>query len=241
MPRWRGSCWRRAAPISPSTRRRSCRRRGSARSRRDGRRATTARWRDRDPATAPAGAKPAIRLKAPREGETVVPDLVQGEVRVANAELDDMIILRSDGTPTYLHAVVVDDHDMGITHVIRGDDHLTNTFRQCAIYDAMGWRRPHFAHVPLIHGRGRGQALQAARRGRRAGIQGAGLPAGGAVQLPAAARLGAWRRGGGAARARDRAVRPQGCGAQREPHGLREAPAPERRVPARGRGWAPRA
>jgi glutamyl-tRNA synthetase len=77
---------------------------------------------------------------------------VQGEVRVANTELDDMIILRSDGTPTYLHAVVVDDHDMGITHVIRGDDHLTNTFRQCQVYDAMGWRRPHFAHIPLIHG-----------------------------------------------------------------------------------------
>ena len=110
------------------------------------------RWRDRDPSEAPPGVKPAIRLKAPREGETVVKDLVQGEVRVANAELDDMIILRSDGTPTYLHAVVVDDHDMGITHVIRGDDHLTNTFRQCQIYDAMGWHRPHFAHVPLIHG-----------------------------------------------------------------------------------------
>jgi glutamyl-tRNA synthetase len=83
---------------------------------------------------------------------TVVHDLVQGEVRVQNAELDDMIILRSDGTPTYLHAVVVDDHDMQITHVIRGDDHLTNTFRQCMVYDAMGWRRPHFAHIPLIHG-----------------------------------------------------------------------------------------
>lgn len=109
-------------------------------------------WRDRDPAEAPPGAKPAIRLKAPREGETVVEDLVQGEVRVANAELDDMIILRSDGTPTYLHAVVVDDHDMGITHVIRGDDHLTNTFRQAQVYDAMGWQRPRFAHIPLIHG-----------------------------------------------------------------------------------------
>jgi len=109
-------------------------------------------WRDRDPSEAPPDRKPAIRLKAPREGETVVRDLVQGEVRVANAELDDMIILRSDGTPTYLHAVVVDDHDMGITHVIRGDDHLTNTFRQCQIYDAMGWRRPEFAHIPLIHG-----------------------------------------------------------------------------------------
>ncbi len=109
-------------------------------------------WRDRDPATAPAGRLPAIRLKAPREGTTTVADLVQGEVTVQNAELDDMIILRSDGTPTYLHAVVVDDHDMAITHVIRGDDHLTNTFRQCLVHDAMGWRRPHFAHIPLIHG-----------------------------------------------------------------------------------------
>ncbi|WP_237217336.1 glutamate--tRNA ligase [Falsiroseomonas oryziterrae] len=109
------------------------------------------KWIGMDPAKAPSVA-PAIRIKAPREGETVVRDLVQGEVRVAASELDDMIILRSDGTPTYLHAVVVDDHDMAITHVIRGDDHLTNTFRQCMVYDAMGWRRPHFAHVPLIHG-----------------------------------------------------------------------------------------
>lgn len=110
------------------------------------------RWRDRDPAEAPPGVAPVIRLKAPREGETVVRDLIQGEVRVASAELDDMIILRSDGTPTYLHAVVIDDHDMAITHVIRGDDHLTNTFRQAQIYDAMGWTRPEFAHLPLIHG-----------------------------------------------------------------------------------------
>ena len=110
------------------------------------------RWRDRDPAEAPAGVRPAIRLKAPRDGETVVEDLVQGPVRVANAEMDDLIILRSDGTPTYLHAVVVDDHDMAITHVIRGDDHLTNTFRQIQIYDAMGWETPQFAHIPLIHG-----------------------------------------------------------------------------------------
>jgi glutamyl-tRNA synthetase len=110
------------------------------------------RWRDRDPAEAPAGVSPAIRLKVPHDGETVVQDLVQGEVRVANAELDDMIILRSDGTPTYLHAVVVDDHDMGITHVIRGDDHLTNTFRQIQIYQAMDWETPRFAHIPLIHG-----------------------------------------------------------------------------------------
>ena len=110
------------------------------------------RWRDRDPAEAPDGVAPAVRLKAPREGETVVEDLVQGTVRVANAELDDMIILRGDGTPTYQHAVVVDDHDMAITHVIRGDDHLTNAFRQAQIYDAMGWDRPLFAHIPLIHG-----------------------------------------------------------------------------------------
>jgi glutamyl-tRNA synthetase len=109
-------------------------------------------WRDRTPGPEQAGKPFAIRLKAPREGETVVEDLVQGTVRVANTELDDMIILRSDGTPTYLHAVVVDDHDMGITHVIRGDDHLTNTFRQCQVYDAMGWHRPRFAHIPLIHG-----------------------------------------------------------------------------------------
>jgi glutamyl-tRNA synthetase len=95
---------------------------------------------------------PAIRLRAPREGETVVQDLVQGTVRVANAELDDMILLRSDGTPTYLHAVVVDDHDMEISHVIRGDDHLTNTFRQVQIYQALGWDAPRFAHIPLIHG-----------------------------------------------------------------------------------------
>ena len=109
-------------------------------------------WRDRDPASAPPGIPPVIRLKAPRDGETVVDDLVQGEVRVANAEIDDLIILRSDGTPTYLHAVVVDDHDMAITHVIRGDDHLTNTFRQIQIFKAMDWDLPRFGHLPLIHG-----------------------------------------------------------------------------------------
>jgi glutamyl-tRNA synthetase len=109
-------------------------------------------WRDRNPAEGPPGINPAIRLRAPREGETVVDDLVQGFVRVANTELDDMVILRADGTPTYQHAVVVDDHDMGITHVIRGDDHLTNTFRQLGVYRAMGWTPPLFAHIPLIHG-----------------------------------------------------------------------------------------
>ena len=110
------------------------------------------RWRDRDSAEAPAGVPPVIRIKAPRAGETIVDDLVQGSVRVANGELDDMIILRADGTPTYNHSVVVDDHDMAITHVIRGDDHLTNTFRQVQIYRALGWVPPRFAHLPLIHG-----------------------------------------------------------------------------------------
>ncbi|MCF4164611.1 glutamate--tRNA ligase [Zavarzinia compransoris] len=109
-------------------------------------------WRDRDPAEAPPGVSPAVRLKSPREGETVVQDLVQGEVRFSNTELDDMILLRSDGTPTYMLSVVVDDHDMGITHVIRGDDHLTNSARQSQLYMALGWEIPAFAHIPLIHG-----------------------------------------------------------------------------------------
>src|SRR3954469_12923509 len=110
------------------------------------------RWRDRDPAEAPAGISPVIRLKAPQEGETVLADHVQGEVRVQNAQLDDMVLLRADGTPTYMLSVVVDDHDMNVTHVIRGDDHLTNNFRQVQIYRAMGWDLPEFAHIPLIHG-----------------------------------------------------------------------------------------
>jgi glutamyl-tRNA synthetase len=110
------------------------------------------RWRDRDPSEAPAGVKPAIRIKAPRDGETIVQDHVQGEVRFPNKDLDDFIILRSDGNPTYMHAVVVDDHDMGVTHIIRGDDHLTNAARQTIIYRAMGWDVPEMAHIPLIHG-----------------------------------------------------------------------------------------
>ncbi len=110
------------------------------------------RWRDRDPADAPPGVKPAIRLKAPRDGETIIADAVQGEVRVANEQLDDMVLLRSDGTPTYMLSVVIDDRDMGITHIIRGVDHLTNAARQSQIYNAMGWPVPQFAHVPLIHG-----------------------------------------------------------------------------------------
>ncbi|WP_207458491.1 glutamate--tRNA ligase [Azospirillum sp. SYSU D00513] len=110
------------------------------------------RWRDRDPSEAPEGVAPVVRLRAPQEGETVLKDRVQGEVRVQNAQLDDLILLRADGTPTYLLAVVVDDHDMGVTHVVRGDDHLTNTFRQIQIYNAMGWDLPEFGHIPLIHG-----------------------------------------------------------------------------------------
>ncbi|MEX0956021.1 MAG: glutamate--tRNA ligase [Rhizobiaceae bacterium] len=110
------------------------------------------RWRDRDPSEAPAGVKPVIRIKAAREGETIVDDKVQGQVRFPNKDLDDFIILRSDGGPTYMHAVVVDDHDMGVTHIIRGDDHLTNAARQQIIYEAMEWPVPVMAHVPLIHG-----------------------------------------------------------------------------------------
>ena len=109
-------------------------------------------WRDRDPGEAPANVPPVIRLKAPQSGETVIRDHVQGEVTVANAQLDDLIILRADGTPTYNFSVVVDDHDMAITHVIRGDDHLNNAFRQTQIYRAFLWDIPQFAHVPLIHG-----------------------------------------------------------------------------------------
>ncbi len=109
-------------------------------------------WRDRDPSEAPAGVRPAIRFRAPQEGETVVDDAVQGRVVIPNKDLDDLIILRSDGNPTYNLSVVVDDHDMGVTHIIRGVDHLTNAARQTQIYMAMGWRVPHMSHIPLIHG-----------------------------------------------------------------------------------------
>ncbi|KWV93030.1 glutamate--tRNA ligase [Erythrobacter sp. YT30] len=115
------------------------------------------RWRDRDPAEAPNGAPFTVRIKTPIEGEATIADEVQGSVSVKNAEIDDYIILRADGTPTYMLAVVVDDHDMGVTHVIRGDDHLNNAFRQLPIYRAMdaiegGWPEPTYAHIPLIHG-----------------------------------------------------------------------------------------
>jgi glutamyl-tRNA synthetase len=110
------------------------------------------RWRDRDPGDAPPGIKPAIRLKAPLTGETVVEDQVQGRVTWQNENLDDFVLLRSDGNPTYMLAVVVDDHDMGVTHIIRGDDHLNNGARQTQIYQALGWKVPVMAHIPLIHG-----------------------------------------------------------------------------------------
>lgn len=110
------------------------------------------RWRDRDPADAPAGVKPVIRLRAPLEGSTTLHDGVQGTVTWANKDLDDLVLLRSDATPTYMLAVVVDDHAMGVTQIIRGDDHLTNAARQMQIYEALGWPVPAMAHIPLIHG-----------------------------------------------------------------------------------------
>ena len=110
------------------------------------------RWRDRDASQAPSGVAPVIRLRAPSEGETAVEDAVQGRVVWQNRDLDDLVLLRSDGTPTYMLAVVVDDHDMGVTQIIRGDDHLTNAARQSQIYKALGWEVPGMAHIPLIHG-----------------------------------------------------------------------------------------
>jgi glutamyl-tRNA synthetase len=110
------------------------------------------RWRDRDPSEAPTGAPFVVRIKAQQTGETIVHDVVQGDVRFANEQLDDMVLLRSDGNPTYMLAVVVDDYDMGITHIIRGDDHLNNAARQLQIIQAMGWPEPIYGHLPLIHG-----------------------------------------------------------------------------------------
>jgi glutamyl-tRNA synthetase len=121
--------------------------------RREGRaRLYDGRWRDRDPSEAPPGVAPVIRLKAPLEGETVIEDKVQGRVTWQNPDLDDLVLLRSDGSPTYMLSVVVDDHDAGVTQIIRGDDHLTNAARQNQIYDALGWDVPAMAHIPLIHG-----------------------------------------------------------------------------------------
>ena len=110
------------------------------------------RWRDRDPSDAPTDIPPVVRFRAPQTGETILNDTVQGDVTVANDQLDDMVLLRADGTPTYMLSVVVDDHDMGITHAIRGDDHLTNAFRQTQLFLALGWQPPVYGHMPLIHG-----------------------------------------------------------------------------------------
>ncbi len=126
---------------------------------RDGRRVFyDRRWRDKDPSEAPAGVDPVVRIKMPLDGETILADQVQGDVRLANEQLDDFILLRADGTPTYMLSVVVDDHDASVTHIIRGDDHLNNAFRQYHLYLAAGWTPPVFAHIPLIHGSG-GQKL----------------------------------------------------------------------------------
>jgi len=110
------------------------------------------RWRDRDPSEAPAGAPFVIRLKTPRTGSTIIPDRVHSTITFANSDLDDFILLRGDGSPTYMLSTVVDDIDMGVTHIIRGDDHMTNAARQAQIYDALGVARPVYAHIPLIHG-----------------------------------------------------------------------------------------
>jgi glutamyl-tRNA synthetase len=109
-------------------------------------------WREADPATAPKDIKPVVRLKAPRTGTTTIDDQVQGSVTISADQLEDTVLLRSDGTPTYMLAVVVDDHDMGVTHIIRGDDHLTNAFKQKLIYEAMEWQVPSMSHIPMIHG-----------------------------------------------------------------------------------------
>lgn len=123
-------------------------------------------WRDKKESDAPAGAPYVIRIKAPLSGEVVINDQIRGEVKYPSEDLDDMVLLRADGTPTYMLAVVVDDHDMGITHIIRGEDHLTNTFRQKIIFEAMGWKMPTTAHVPLIHG------SDGAKLSKRHGAQG---------------------------------------------------------------------
>jgi glutamyl-tRNA synthetase len=134
-----------ASPEELTTMREAARREGRAK-------LYDGRWRDRDPSEAPPGIKPVIRLKAPQTGETVVEDQVQGRVTWQNENLDDFVLLRSDGNPTYMLAVVVDDHNMAVTHIIRGDDHLNNAARQTQIYQALGWHVPIMAHIPLIHG-----------------------------------------------------------------------------------------
>ena len=135
------------------------------------------RWRDRDPSEARPNVKPVVRLKAPLTGETVIEDQVQGRVVWQNENLDDFVLLRSDGNPTYMLSVVVDDHDMGVTHIIRGDDHLTNGARQKQIYDALGWDVPVDGAHPADPRAGRLETLQAPWRARRRGLSRDGLPA----------------------------------------------------------------
>ena len=177
--------------------------------RREGRaRLYDGRWRDRDPAEAPPDVKPAIRLKAPLTGETVIEDQVQGRVVWQNENLDDLVLLRSDGNPTYMLAVVVDDHDMAVTHIIRGDDHLTNAARQKQIYDALGWPVPVMSHIPSDPWPRRIEAFQAARRARRRRLPRHGLLAGGVAELPGAARLESRRPGNFLHRGNDHGLRP---------------------------------
>ena len=184
-------------------------------------------WRDADPATAP-DAPFVVRLRAPRDGETVVDDVVQGTVTWKNETLDDLILLRSDGTPTYMLAVVVDDHDMGVTHVIRGDDHLTNAARQTLIYRAMDWEMPIFAHIPLIHG---ADGAKLSKRHGALGIEAyrdMGYLRRGDAQLPRAARLEPRQRRVLHHRAGDRLVRPQPSRQGAGPLRLRQAREPLR-------------
>jgi glutamyl-tRNA synthetase len=142
---------------------------------------------------APEGLDPVIRLKAPQDGETVVDDMVQGRVVIPNKDLDDFVLLRSDGTPTYMLAVVVDDHDMGITHIIRGVDHLTNAARQTLIFDANGWDVPKMAHIPLIHGPDGAKLSKRHGATRCRSLPGPRISAASHAQLPRPPRLEPWR------------------------------------------------
>ncbi len=185
-------------------------------------------WRDRDPSEAPAGMKPTIRLRAPQTGETVIEDQVQGRVVWQNENLDDLVLLRGDGNPTYMLAVVVDDHDMGVTHVIRGDDHLINAARQKQIYDALGWDVPSMSHIPLIHG------PDGSKLSKRHGALGVDayramgyLPAA-LAQLPGPARMEPWRPGDIFNRGDDRRVRSTGCWPFGRPLRFRKAGKPQR-------------
>ena len=175
--------------------------------RREGRtRLYDGRWRDRDPALAPPGVRPTVRLKAPLTGETVVEDQVQGRVVWQNENLDDFVLLRSDGTPTYMLAVVVDDHDMGVTHIIRGDDHLNNAARQTQIYQALGLARTGDGPHSVDPRSGWFEAVQAARRPWGRCLSRHGLPASRNAQLPGKAWLEPWRPGGVLDRGNDRSV-----------------------------------